>query len=65
MRAISLPCATVSHACAARTAAGTRAATNGTSRGAQLTDEKGPAGKTDYHSMGTCHDVLRAPEAAR
>jgi mannose/cellobiose epimerase-like protein (N-acyl-D-glucosamine 2-epimerase family) len=23
-------------------------------------DEKSPAGKTDYHTMGACHDVLRA-----
>ena len=21
-------------------------------------DEKSPAGKTDYHTMGACHDVL-------
>jgi mannose/cellobiose epimerase-like protein (N-acyl-D-glucosamine 2-epimerase family) len=24
----------------------------------KLTDEKSPAGKTDYHTMGACHDVL-------
>ncbi|MBX3608014.1 MAG: AGE family epimerase/isomerase [Piscinibacter sp.] len=27
---------------------------------AKLTDEKSPAGKTDYHTMGACYDVLRA-----
>ncbi|MBK1688008.1 AGE family epimerase/isomerase [Rubrivivax gelatinosus] len=26
----------------------------------RLTDEKSPAGKTDYHDMGACWDVLRA-----
>ena len=26
----------------------------------KLGDEKSPAGKTDYHTMGACHDVLRA-----
>lgn len=26
---------------------------------ARLTDEKSPAGKTDYHTMGACYDVLR------
>ncbi|SFO62140.1 Mannose or cellobiose epimerase, N-acyl-D-glucosamine 2-epimerase family [Variovorax sp. PDC80] len=26
----------------------------------KLSDEKSPAGKTDYHTMGACHDVLRA-----
>ena len=26
---------------------------------AKLTDEKSPAGKTDYHTMGACYDVLR------
>lgn len=31
----------------------------------KLTDEKSPAGKTDYHTMGACHDVLRALGAAR
>jgi mannose/cellobiose epimerase-like protein (N-acyl-D-glucosamine 2-epimerase family) len=31
----------------------------------KLSDEKSPAGKTDYHTMGACHDVLRALEAAR
>lgn len=31
----------------------------------KLTDEKSPAGKTDYHTMGACHDVLRALAAAR
>jgi mannose/cellobiose epimerase-like protein (N-acyl-D-glucosamine 2-epimerase family) len=26
----------------------------------KLTDEKSPAGKADYHTMGACYDVLRA-----
>jgi mannose/cellobiose epimerase-like protein (N-acyl-D-glucosamine 2-epimerase family) len=26
----------------------------------KLSDEKSPAGKVDYHTMGACHDVLRA-----
>ena len=26
----------------------------------KLTDEKSPAGKTDYHTMGACQDVLAA-----
>jgi mannose/cellobiose epimerase-like protein (N-acyl-D-glucosamine 2-epimerase family) len=26
----------------------------------KLTDEKSPAGKVDYHSMGACYDVLAA-----
>jgi len=26
----------------------------------KLTDEKSPAGKTDYHTMGACHEVLLA-----
>jgi mannose/cellobiose epimerase-like protein (N-acyl-D-glucosamine 2-epimerase family) len=26
----------------------------------KITDEKSPAGKTDYHTMGACYDVLRA-----
>ena len=26
---------------------------------ARLSDEKSPAGKTDYHTMGACYDVLR------
>jgi mannose/cellobiose epimerase-like protein (N-acyl-D-glucosamine 2-epimerase family) len=26
---------------------------------AKLSDEKSPAGKTDYHTMGACYDVLR------
>jgi mannose/cellobiose epimerase-like protein (N-acyl-D-glucosamine 2-epimerase family) len=26
----------------------------------KLSDEKSPAGKTDYHTMGACHDVLNA-----
>jgi mannose/cellobiose epimerase-like protein (N-acyl-D-glucosamine 2-epimerase family) len=30
----------------------------------KLTDEKSPAGKTDYHTMGACYDVLHALEAA-
>ncbi len=25
----------------------------------QLSDEKSPAGKTDYHTMGACHDTLQ------
>jgi mannose/cellobiose epimerase-like protein (N-acyl-D-glucosamine 2-epimerase family) len=25
----------------------------------KVTDEKSPAGKTDYHTMGACHEVLR------
>lgn len=29
----------------------------------KYSDEKSPAGKTDYHTMGACHDVLRALEA--
>ena len=28
----------------------------------KLTDEKSPAGKTDYHTMGACQDVLAALE---
>jgi mannose/cellobiose epimerase-like protein (N-acyl-D-glucosamine 2-epimerase family) len=24
----------------------------------KLSDEKSPAGKVDYHTMGACHDVL-------
>ena len=24
----------------------------------KYSDEKSPAGKTDYHTMGACHDVL-------
>jgi hypothetical protein len=27
---------------------------------AKVTDEKSPAGKTDYHTMGACQDVLAA-----
>ncbi|MFL6631087.1 MAG: AGE family epimerase/isomerase [Massilia sp.] len=30
----------------------------------KLTDEKSPAGKTDYHTMGACYDVLHALETA-
>ncbi len=30
---------------------------------AKLSDEKSPAGKTDYHTMGACHDVLRGLKA--
>ncbi len=30
----------------------------------RISDEKSPAGKTDYHTMGACHDVLRALEGA-
>ena len=26
----------------------------------KISDEKSPAGKTDYHTMGACHDVLTA-----
>ena len=26
----------------------------------KVTDEKSPAGKTDYHTMGACHEVLNA-----
>lgn len=29
----------------------------------KVTDEKSPAGKTDYHTMGACYDVLRGLEA--
>ncbi len=28
----------------------------------KMTDEKSPAGKTDYHTMGACHEVLHAME---
>lgn len=28
----------------------------------KLTDEKSPAGKTDYHTMGACHEVITALE---
>jgi mannose/cellobiose epimerase-like protein (N-acyl-D-glucosamine 2-epimerase family) len=31
----------------------------------KLTDEKSPAGKTDYHTMGACYEVLHALERAR
>jgi len=31
----------------------------------KLTAEKSPAGKTDYHTMGACHEVLRVPGAAQ
>jgi mannose/cellobiose epimerase-like protein (N-acyl-D-glucosamine 2-epimerase family) len=24
----------------------------------KISDEKSPAGKTDYHTMGACHEVL-------
>jgi len=27
-------------------------------RNRRYSDEKSPAGKTDYHTMGACHDVL-------
>ena len=30
----------------------------------KLTDEKSPAGKTDYHTMGACYDVLRGLASA-
>ena len=26
----------------------------------KLSDAKSPAGKTDYHTMGACHEVLLA-----
>ena len=26
----------------------------------KYSDEKSPAGKTDYHTMGVCYEVLRA-----
>jgi len=29
----------------------------------KLTDEKSPAGKTDYHTMGACYEVLNVVEA--
>ncbi len=29
-------------------------------RNKKINDEKSPAGKTDYHTMGACYDVLRA-----
>lgn len=29
----------------------------------KISDEKSPAGKTDYHTMGACHDVLTALSA--
>ncbi|HEY0502958.1 MAG TPA: AGE family epimerase/isomerase, partial [Lysobacter sp.] len=29
-------------------------------RNRKYSDEKSPAGKTDYHTMGACHDVLQA-----
>ena len=28
-------------------------------------EEKSPAGKTDYHTMGACHDVLRVLRQGR
>jgi mannose/cellobiose epimerase-like protein (N-acyl-D-glucosamine 2-epimerase family) len=31
-----------------------------TPQNAKISDEKSPAGKTDYHTMGACHDVLHA-----
>lgn len=30
----------------------------------KIDDEKSPAGKTDYHTMGACHEVLRLQNAA-
>lgn len=27
----------------------------------KISDEKSPAGKVDYHTMGACYDVLEAP----
>jgi mannose/cellobiose epimerase-like protein (N-acyl-D-glucosamine 2-epimerase family) len=32
---------------------------------AKYSDEKSPAGKTDYHTMGACHDVLHLLRRAR
>jgi mannose/cellobiose epimerase-like protein (N-acyl-D-glucosamine 2-epimerase family) len=32
-------------------------------RNAKYDDEKSPAGKTDYHTMGACHDVLAVMRA--
>ena len=34
-------------------------------RNHQYSDEKSPAGKTDYHTMGACHDVLQLLRDAR
>lgn len=34
-------------------------------RNAKYGDEKSPAGKTDYHTMGACHDVLAVLRAHR
>lgn len=34
-------------------------------RNAKYSDEKSPAGKTDYHTMGACHDVLAVLRAHR
>ncbi|WP_306392193.1 AGE family epimerase/isomerase [Telluria beijingensis] len=31
----------------------------------KLSDQKSPAGKTDYHTMGACHEVLRVLAATR
>lgn len=31
-----------------------------TPRNEKISDEKSPAGKTDYHTMGACYDVLKA-----
>jgi mannose/cellobiose epimerase-like protein (N-acyl-D-glucosamine 2-epimerase family) len=31
-----------------------------TPRNQKISDEKSPAGKTDYHTMGACYDVLKA-----
>lgn len=33
-------------------------------RNRKYSDEKSPAGKTDYHTMGACHDVLSVLRAA-
>ena len=33
-------------------------------RNAKYDDQKSPAGKTDYHTMGACHDVLAVVRAA-
>jgi mannose/cellobiose epimerase-like protein (N-acyl-D-glucosamine 2-epimerase family) len=34
-------------------------------RNAKYSDQKSPAGKTDYHTMGACHDVLAVLRANR
>jgi mannose/cellobiose epimerase-like protein (N-acyl-D-glucosamine 2-epimerase family) len=32
-------------------------------RNEKITDEKSPAGKVDYHTMGACYDVLKVLQA--